>query len=553
MPLRTASLCLILGMMGTSMMSGHDRNARSVGGTRSPVLARNGMIATSQPLAAAAGLRILQEGGNAVDAALAAAAVLNVVEPMMTGIGGDVFAIVYWSRSGELVGLNASGRSPYAMNLDYLRRKGYARMPVRGVDTITVPGAVDGWLALRDRFGSMPLSRILQPAIDYAENGFPVSEIIANQWSEEADLLSGDPWARQTYLPDGRAPRHGEIAYNKNLARTLGKIVSGGRSAFYEGAIAEKIVAAIRDQGGVMTARDLAEHRSEWVSPLSIRYKGYDVYELPPNGQGIAALEMLNILEGYDLRKWGHNSAEYLHHLTEAKKLAFADRNRYVTDPSFASIPIETLLSKEYAAARRKLIDPEKAMREYPPGQSEKSDTIYLTVVDKERNAVSFINSLFSAFGSGVVAGDAGICLQNRGSSFQMDATSWNRIEPHKRPLHTIIPAMVFSGGKPFLSFGVMGGDNQPQAHVQVFLNLVEFGMNVQEAGEASRVRHTGGRLAVESGILPEVRRILDLRGHDLTTMTDGFGGYQGILIDPETGVLMGGSDPRKDGCAMGW
>ncbi len=532
-------------------MAGQDRNAHSVSGTRSPVLARNGMVCTSQPLATAAGLRILQQGGNAVDAAVASAAVLNVVEPMMTGAGGDVFAIVYWNKTGELAGLNSSGRSPAAMNLDYLKKRGYREMPQTGVDSITVPGAVEGWCALIDKFGSFKMEQILQQAIDYAENGFPVSEIIANQWRVETQKLARDAWAAKTYLPDGRPPSHGEIAYNKNLATTLRRIAREGRKGFYEGEIAGKIAEAIRSKGGVMTAADLAENRCDWVKPISVNYKGYDVYELPPNGQGLAALEMLNILEGFDLKAWGHNSAEYLHHLVEAKKLAFADRDKYIADPEFAKVPLSRLLSKEYAAQRRKLIDPNHARDEYDPG--EQSDTVYLTVVDKDHNAVSFINSIYDNFGSGIVAGDTGVVLQNRGALFKMDDRSWNRIEPRKRPLHTIIPAMVMKDGKPYFSFGVMGGDNQPQAHVQVFLNLVEFGMTVQEAGEAARFRHTRGQLGLESGIGADVRRLLVLRGHTIVTMVDGFGGYQGILIDPKSGVLMGGSDPRKDGCAMGW
>lgn len=516
------------------------------------MLGRNGMVCTSQPLASAAGLRVLQDGGNAIDAAIAAAAVLNVVEPMMTGIGGDMFAIVYSSKTGELTGLNASGRSPYAMTLAALKQKGYTSMPQQGADAITVPGAVDGWCSLAERFGTMKLDRLFAPAIAYAEDGFPVSEIIATQWQEMERKLARDPWADKTYLRDGRAPRQGEIAYNKALGATLRRIAAGGRKAFYEGETAAKIVETIRGYGGLMSARDLAEHKSEWVKPISVNYKGYDFYELPPNGQGMVALEMLNILEGYDLKAWGHNSAEYLHHLVEAKKLAFADRDYYVTDPEFARIPLDRLLSKSYAGDRRKLIAPDAARNDYAAG-TEKSDTVYLTVVDKDHNAISFINSLFSEFGSGIVAGDTGICLQNRGSSFKLDATSWNRIEPHKRPMHTIIPAMVLKGGKPFFSFGVMGGDNQAPAHVQVFLNLVEFGMNVQEAGEAARFRHTAGNLGLESGIGAQVRRLLSLKGHRVVFMNDAYGGYQGILIDPATGVLAGGSDPRKDGCAMGW
>ena len=348
-------------------------------------------------------------------------------------------------------------------------------------------------------------------------------------------------------------PQHANIVSNKNLGATFRKIASGGRDAFYHGEIAEKIAGAIRENGGVMAASDLAEHKSQWVKPISTNYKGNDVYELPPNGHGMAVLQMLNIVEGYDLKAMGHNSGEYLHTLVEAKKLAFADRAHYIADPDFAKIPLDKLLSKPYAAERRKLVDPNKAAEDYPAGNAERGDTVYLTVVDKDHNVVSFINSLFDLFGSGIVAGDTGICLQNRGAGFTLDPNSWNRVEPRKRPLHTLIPGMVLRDGKPYLSFGVMGGDNQPQGHTQVLLNIFEFGMNVQEAGEAPRFRHTGGKLGLESSISPEARRILTMKGHEVVTMNDAYGGFQGIMIDPKTGVLMGGSDPRKDGCAIGW
>ncbi len=550
---KSASLLCSLLLIAAIAVAGHDRNARSVKGTRSPVLARNGMVATSQPLATAAGLRILQQGGNAIDAAIAAAAVLNVVEPHMTGIGGDAFAIVYWSKTGELTGLNASGRAPAAMTLDYMKKKGYSSMPDSGPDAITVPGAFDGWFSLHQKFGKLKLSDVMAPAIEYAEQGFPVSEIISNQWQATAGRLMRDEWAKKTFLPDGHPLQQGEIFYNRNLAATFRKLAAGGRDAFYKGEIAEKIVKAIRDKGGVMAMEDLAGHKSEWVKPISVNYKGYDLYELPPNGQGMAALQMLNILEGFDLKNIGHNSAEYLHLLVEAKKLAFADRARYIADPEFAKIPIEKLLSKPYAAERRKLIDRERAQAEYEPGNAEQTDTIYLTVVDKDHNAVSFINSIFDLFGSGIVAGDTGIMLHNRGAGFSLNPASWNRVEGRKRPFHTIIPAFVMKDGRPFWSFGVMGGDNQPQAHAQVFLNMIEFGMNVQESGEAARFRHTGGRLGLESAIGADVRRLLAIKGHTVVNMIDSYGGYQGILIDGKTGALMGGSDPRKDGCAMGW
>ncbi len=535
------------------MTAGYRRNARRSNGSRSPVLARNGMVSTSQPLATAAGLRLLQQGGNAVDAAVAAAAVLGVVEPMMTGVGGDVFALVFWSKTGDLIGLNASGRAPARMTAQYLRGKGYTQMPAAGVDTITVPGAVDGWCSLLERFGSLSPERIFSPAIEYAEKGFPVSEVISNLWRDEEEKLRLDGHAAATYLPHGKAPLHGEIASNPHLGGTLRLIASGGRGSFYRGKIAQSIAEAVRAAGGVLTAEDMAEHRSEWVRPISSRYKEYELQELPPNGQGLAALEMLNLLRGFPLRSMGHNSAEYLHLMVEAKKLAFADRDKYVADPDFARIPVDMLLSERYAAERRKHITPDRAQPEYAPGDARAGDTVYLAVVDGERNAVSFINSLFGAFGSGIVAGDTGICLQSRGAGFKLDDHSWNRVEPRKRPLHTIIPAMVTRDGKPCFVFGVVGADNQPQAHVQVFLNLVEFGMNVQEAGEAARFRHTEGQLALEPGVGADVRQILTARGHNITPLIDDFGGYQGILIDTDTNVLMGGSDPRKDGCALGW
>jgi len=550
---RLLAFVLSLSFMFTITTAGQDRNARSVKGTRSPVLARNGMVCTSQPLASAAGLRILQQGGNAIDAAIAAAAVLNVVEPMMTGIGGDMFAMVYWNKTGELSGLNGSGRSPAAWNLDYMKKKGYTTMPQVGPDAITVPGAVDGWITLHEKFGSLKLDQVLAPAIDYAENGFPVSEIISNQWASEAEKLSKDEWAAKTYLVNGHTPQHGEIVYNKGLAATLRKIAAGGRNAFYKGEVAEKIVAAIKSKGGVMTLQDLADQKSDWVKPISTNYKGYDVYEMPPNTHGMTVLEMLNILEGVDLKDMGHNSGEYLHYLVEAKKLAFADRAKYVADPTFSKIPLQTLLSKSYAAERRKLINPNRAAEDYPPGNAERGDTVYLAVVDKDHNVVSFINSLFDLFGSGIVAGDTGICLQNRGGGFTLDPNSADRVEPRKRPLHTLIPAMVLKDSKPYLSFGVMGGDNQPQGQTQVLLNIFEFGMNVQEAGESPRFRHTGSMLGLESGVGEEARRLLTLKGHHVVTMIDSYGGFQGIMIDQKTGVLMGGSDPRKDGCAMGW
>ena len=530
-----------------------DRPAGVPQQTRSAVLARHGMVATSQPLAAQAGLRILQQGGNAIDAAVATAAVLNVVEPMSTGIGGDMFAIVYLARTQELAGLNGSGRSGYAASIDFFTRQGMKAVPTTGVHSVSVPGAVDGWETLLKKYGTMSLTQVLQPAIDYAEKGFPVSEVIAATWEQSVEKLKAHPDTASTYLVEGRAPRVGEIFVQPNLANSLRKIAGGGSDAFYRGDIGQEIVASLQKLGGQLTTRDFAEHRSTWVKPVSTTYRGIRLYELPPNGQGIAALEMLNILEGFDLKSLGHNSAEYLHLLVEAKKLAFADRDTYYADPDKAKVPVEKLISKEYGERQRRRIDTNKAAKAVAPGLSEQGDTIYLTVVDKDRNCVSFINSLFHSFGSGIVAGNTGICLQNRAALFSLDPKHPNRLEPHKRPFHTIIPAMAFKNEKPWLVFGVMGGDMQPQGHVQVLINIVDFGMNVQLAGEAARFRDLEEGLALESEIGAEVRRKLIDKGHKIVWAVGEFGGYQAIMINPDTGILLGGSDPRKDGCAVGW
>src|SRR6266511_3718623 len=504
-----------------------DKPASTGGKTRSAVRAMNGMVATSQPLASAAGLRILQQGGNAVDAAVAAAAALCVVEPMMVSPGGDMFAIVGDAKRKELKGLNASGRSPAAISIDELKRRGIDRMPSEGIHTVTVPGAVDGWAKILERYGTMKLAQVLQPAIEYAERGFPVTDVIAADW--------------QTGLS------------HKDLAGTLKKIAAEGPDVFYRGEIAAKIVKFAQEKGGLHTPRDFANQTSNWVDPISVNYRGYAVYEMPPNTQGLAALEMLNIMEGFDLGKLGHNTAEYLHLLVEAKKQAFIDRARHVADPAFYQAPLDKLLSKDYAAEMRKRIDAERVANQpaTEPGGGE--DTVYLMVVDKDRNVVSYIQSIFSAFGSCLVAGDTGIILHNRGAGFSFDPQSPNRLEGGKRPCHTFIPAMVFKDGKPWLSFGVMGGDMQAQGHVQVLLNIIDFGMDVQRAGEQPRFRHFDSGLALESAIGADVRKSLEAKGHRLTISPGMFGGYQAIMIDPKTGALFAGSDPRKDGCAIGW
>ncbi|MBI1762357.1 MAG: gamma-glutamyltransferase [Acidobacteria bacterium] len=526
-------------------------NARK-GGTRSVVRALNGMVATSQPLASAAGLRILQQGGNAIDAAIAAAAVLCVVEPMMVSPGGDLFALVWDAKKKELKALNASGRAPKALSIDALKQRGFTRMPQHGIHTVTVPGAVDGWATLLKSHGTMTLAQVLQPAIEYAERGFPVTEIIATDWQEGVQHKGNADFAA-TFLPNGKALEAGELFTNKNLAATLKLIAKEGRDVMYKGALAEKIVKFAQAQGGLHTLADFANHTSNWVEPISTTYRGHTVYELPPNNQGLAALQMLNILEGFDVKALGHNTAEYLHLLVEAKKLAFLDRAKHIADPAFYQAPLAQLLSKDYAADLRKRIDLTHVASDSDGGPRGGEDTVYLTVVDNDRNAVSFIQSIFSAFGSGLVAGDTGIVLHNRGAGFSFNPQSNNRLEGGKRPFHTLIPGMVFKNSAPWLTFGVMGGDMQAQGHVQVLLNMIEFGMDVQQAGEQPRFRHFENGLALESAIGADVRKELEKRGHKLTTAFGAFGGYQAIMIDPVTGALAGGSDPRKDGCAIGW
>ena len=541
-----------------------DRPTSNLRATRSVVLARNGLIATSHPLASAAGLQILTNGGNAIDAAITAAATLAVVEPTMTGLGGDLFALLHDRRTGTIHALNASGRAPLAASLETLpyRERG---MPSHGIHSISVPGAVDGWQLLLKRHGTVSLARALAPAIDYARKGFAVTEVVAGQWQSAEALLTGDPTAADIFLPHGRAPGVGEVFTNPKLAVTLERLASDGRDTFYEGALAQAIAADSRHRGGWLDESDLATHRSDWVEPLRTTFHGHEVLELPPNTQGLAALEALNLLEPADLVSAGHNSAPYLHWLIEAIRIAFADRDAYVADP--ASVPpalVEHLVSKGYAAARRDEIELGRAATDYRPWRGRAStqatgirsgegDTVYLTAADRDGNVVSLIQSLFGVFGAGIVAGDTGIVLQNRGSLFSTDPSHPNCLAPAKRPYHTLVPALVLRDGRPWLSFGVMGGDMQVQGHLQVLLNLILFGMNVQEVGEAARARWTGDGVALETGISEETRRGLQSLGHRLVDTTGGFGGYQGIHIDPASGVLRGGSDPRKDGVALGY
>jgi gamma-glutamyltranspeptidase/glutathione hydrolase len=535
--------------------------------TRSEIIARHAMAATSQPLATQTALRILQSGGSAVDAAIAANAVLCLTEPTGCGLGGDLFAIVWDSASQRLHGLNGSGRSPAGLTRDVFQNAGLEKIPANGPLPVSVPGCVDGWFTLHERFGKLPMTAVLDPAIRYAREGFPLTEVIARDWDRGAAKLREQPGFRETFLPDDRAPAKGEIFRNEALANTLESIARGGRDAFYEGDIARTIDAFMERIGGYLRHSDLAAHRSEWVDPVSSDYRGYQLWELPPNGQGIAALQMLNILEGFDLRSSGFGSPDHLHWLVEAKKLAFADRARFYADPAFSSIPVAELISKDYAASRRALIDPARAALAVEPGSPalEHGDTVYLTVADSDRNMVSLIQSNYSGFGSGLCPDGLGFCLQNRGELFDLAEGKPNSYAPGKRPFHTIIPAFVTRNGRPWLSFGVMGGATQPQGHVQILLNLIDFDMNLQEAGDAPRVVHTGsseptgevmttgGRVQLESGFpYATVRELLE-RGHLIGTEIGVFGGYQAILYDNERDVYYGASDSRKDGQAAGY
>jgi gamma-glutamyltranspeptidase/glutathione hydrolase len=528
---------------------------------RSVVRASQAMVATSQPLASQVGLDILKQGGNAVDAAIAIAAVLNVTEPNMTGVGGDAFAMIYSAKTRRLEALNASGRAPRALNLEYFTSRKMTQMPATGMEPITVPGAFDGWVTLLEKHGTMKLADLLAPAIGYAENGFPVMEKIAADWEPEVAKLKQTTAAASTYLVNGRAPQPGTLFVQKNLARTLGILARGGRDAFYRGEIARAIVDYCQKNGGFLSMEDFAAQKSNWVEPISTTYRDLTLCELPPNNQGLTALILLNILEGIDLKSMRTDPALYYHTLIDATKIAFADRNRYIADPAFAKIPLEQLLSKEYAARRRALLDPSKAIDVPSYGDIRLGqDTTYFTVVDKDRTAVSFINSIFNSFGSGIVAGETGIMLHNRGTGFSVDPTHPNKYEPGKRPFHTLIPAMVFKDGRLLMSYGVMGGDVQAQGHAQVLINLADRGLNLQQAIDAPRVRYISGRgVMMENELTEPVISALVSRGHERVMPPAGvmhralMGGGQAIMIDPATGALAGASDWRKDGVALGY
>ncbi|MFH1844315.1 MAG: gamma-glutamyltransferase [bacterium] len=535
--------------------------------TRSEVIARHGMVATSQPLATQIALDILKQGGSAVDAAIAANAALGLMEPTGNGIGGDLFAIVWDAETERLYGLNASGRSPGNLTLAEFRERGLEHVPPYGPLPVTVPGCVDGWFELHERFGKLPMTEVLAPAIRYAREGFPVSELIAYYWQLSVPGRQEYAGFLETFTVNGRAPAKGEIWRQPDLASTLQTIATGGRDEFYRGDIARAIGEYMQREGGFLSYEDLAAHRSEWVEPVSTTYRGLELWELPPNGQGIAALQLLNLLEGYDIRGMGFGSVDYIHHWVEAKKLVFEDRAKYYADPAFAELPVQRLISKSYADERRQLIDPNRAARQVEPGSVvlEEGDTIYLTVADAERNMVSLIQSNYRGMGSGMCPDGLGFGLQDRGELFTLEAGHLNCYAPKKRPFHTIIPAFVTREGRPYLSFGVMGGGTQPQAHAQIIANLVDFDLNLQEAGDAPRILHhgssqptgermtDGGTVYLETGIPYETVRGLMERGHRMGWNSGSYGGYQAILYDAENDVYYGASESRKDGQAAGY
>lgn len=531
---------------------------------RSTVVSQNGMVCTSQPLASMAGIDILKAGGNAIDAAICANATLSVVEPMSCGPGGDLFAIAWIEKEKKLYGLNASGRSPYDWSLKETEKLGLKEIPTFGPLSWSVPGCVSGWEALRSKFGTLKMDQLLDPAIHYSAEGFPVSPIIANNW-QSADNKQY-PTLSETFAPDGRTPRFGDIFKNPGMADFFRIIARDGADAFYQGEIAERIVKFSKANGGRFSMRDFRDHSADWIEPVTSGYRGYDVWELPPNGQGIAALQILNILENFNIQSLEANSAEQLHLFLEAKKLAFEDRAVYYADMEFADVPVEKLISKDYAKKRAKLINPKHAAERVVSGKlGGNSDTVYLTVADKDGNMISLIQSIYYGFGSKMVPDGLGFALQNRGQLFSLNPKDRNKLEPHKRPFHTIIPAFVTNKGKPLFSFGVMGGDFQPQGHAQVLMNIIDYGMSPQQAGDHPRVAHfesstptgyrskDGGSVGLEKFIPENVKQKLSEMGHKIRPNVDAFGGYQGIWRKDNPLRYFGGSDSRKDGCAIGF
>ena len=562
-------LYILIVLIITNPINGYDRITGLEFASRSEVIATNGMAATSHPLATQAAISILKAGGNAIDAAIAANAVLGLVEPTGCGIGGDLFAIVWSAEDKKLYGLNSSGPAPKNISIDKLREEGIDKIPPYGALPVTVPGAVAGWNALHSKFGSLDFQLLFDEAISYAENGFPVSELIAYYLNRSSEVFEDYPNFKTIWMANGKTPLKGEIFKNKLLANDYRLIANSYGKDFYQGTIAKKIVESVNSQGGYFTLSDLSEYKPEWINPVSSNYRGYDVWELPPNGQGIAALQILNVLENYDIKKLGFNSAEYIHLFTEAKKLAFEDRAKYYADMSFAKVPVDYLISKEYAKKRNNLISFDKVLKSIDSNNLEDGDTIYLTVADKFGNMVSLIQSNYRGMGSGVIPNDSGFMLQDRGEMFNLDPTHRNSLVGGKRPFHTIIPAFITNNGNPFVSFGVMGGAMQPLGHAQIVINLIDFDMNLQEAGDAPRFRHVGssqptgekmkdgGYLIFENGFdQNEISKIKEI-GHKVVNrneddyMKGAFGGYQAIMI--KDGVLYGASESRKDGHASGY
>lgn len=562
MSISLSLLCLLMMVARTAFA--YDRITGEPFASRSEVIAKHGMAATSHPLATQVALDILKQGGSATDAAIAANAMLGLVEPTGNGIGGDLFAIVWDAESKQLYGLNASGRSPKSLTQSVFTELGLTKIPSFGPLPVSVPGAVDGWFELHNRFGRLPMTSILTPAIKYAREGFPITEVIAYYWQMNVDRIGHYDGFSDIFMPNGKTPVKGDIFKNQALAATYEKIATGGRDAFYKGDIARIIAAYMKEQGGYLSYEDLAGHQSEWVEPVSTNYRGYDVWELPPNGQGIAALQILNILEHYDIEGMGFDSSEYIHTFVEAKKLAFEDRAKYYADPTFNTLPVAELISKSYAAKRQQLIDPNKASKRVDAGLVE-GDTIYLTVADKDGNMVSLIQSNYRGMGSGMTPPGLGFILQNRGELFTFEEGHFNQYQPGKRPFHTIIPAFVTRNNLPWLSFGVMGGATQPQMHAQIIVNLIDFGMNLQEAGDAPRFIHVGsssptgglmtdgGSISMESGFSQTTRRTLMEKGHQLQDILGIYGGYQAILFDADKQIYYGASESRKDGQAAGY
>jgi gamma-glutamyltranspeptidase / glutathione hydrolase len=567
-PATGAALLAAVCMSATLSQVAEAHPARGAA-TRSVVRAPHGMVAAAQPLAVQAGVEVLKRGGTAVDAAIAVNACLGLMEPTANGLGGDLFAIVWDPKTKQVVGLNASGRAPLAISIDKIHPEKDGTIPLFSPESWTVPGCADGWFTLHERYGKLPMQELLAPAIGYAENGFPLSPVIASDWARSVPRFKDMPGFADVFMPNGAAPKEGEMFRNPALAKTLRALASGGRDAYYKGEIAQAIVRYSEQNGGFFTMDDFTTHHSTWDTPLTTTYRGYSVWELPPNGQGLAALQMMNILEGFDLKAMGRGSPDFWHLMVEAKKLAFADRARYYADPAFAKVPIAELLSKDYARKRAALIDMKHAAQVDAPGEVaalNRSETTFLCTADASGMMVALIQSNYTGFGSGYVIPELGFGLQDRGGLFSLDPTHPNRLEPGKRPFHTIIPAFLSKDGVPLMAFGVMGGDMQPQGHAQILVNLLDFGMNLQEAGDVPRFYHTGsseptgthmsagGELHIEGGLDPALLETLRVRGHVLTPVSVGaYGGYQAIWRDPVTGAYAGATEMRKDGCAMGY